>query len=92
MSTASFETVWARIVSLEGDTFTQIRGRFRDFTFRRQGNTLHLSSTNQAISRSQWAMAFEMVPLNSTIPVQHLRAPSYIYAILMDPRVRKNDW
>jgi hypothetical protein len=33
-----------------------------------------------------------LVPLENTVPVQHLRGPSYIYAILMDPRIRQDDW
>ena len=36
--------------------------------------------------------AAALVPLANTVPVQHLRAPSYIYAILMDPRIRQSDW
>jgi hypothetical protein len=32
------------------------------------------------------------VPLPNTVPVQHLRGPSYIYAILMDSRIRRTDW
>ncbi len=35
--------------------------------------------------------AYEMVPLHSTAQLQDLR-PSYLYAILMDPRIRKQDW
>lgn len=90
VTTTSFRSVWDLIVSLEGQSFEQIRGQ--RFTFRCQGDLLHLSTTNQAISRAQMAEAFRLVPLPSTTVVQHLRAPSYIYAILMDPRVRRNDW
>lgn len=35
--------------------------------------------------------ATELLPLESTVPIQHLRAPSYIYAILMDPRIYYGD-
>jgi hypothetical protein len=90
VSRAAFEIVWARIVSLEGEPFTQILGQ--QFEFEIHGNLLQLSTTNQAISRSQMEAAYELAPLQSTTSVQHLRAPSYIYAILMDPRVRRSDW
>jgi hypothetical protein len=85
-----FESVWARITSLEGERFTQLRGR--EFSFTCRGEGLYLSTTNQAIFRSQLAEAFALVPLKSTTSIQHLRAPSYVRAILMDPRVRESDW
>ncbi len=86
----TFETIWHRIEALEGETFRQIRGK--KFTYKIVGNSLALDSTNQSISQKQLEDAFELLPLEDTISVQHLRAPSYIYAILMDPRVRRGDW
>jgi hypothetical protein len=44
------------------------------------------------ISRTAIEKALQLVPLPNTRTVQHLSAPSYIYAILMDPRIRGNDW
>jgi hypothetical protein len=82
--------VWARIIAHEGQQFEQIRGK--RFSFSRHANTLSLSTTNQFISRAQIESAYELVPLRSTTQLQHLRAPSYLYAILMDPRIRKQDW
>jgi hypothetical protein len=32
------------------------------------------------------------VPLSSTVEMNHLQGPSYIYAILMDSRIRRDDW
>ena len=36
--------------------------------------------------------ALKFVPLNNTVPLQNLQAPSYLFAILMDKRIRKSDW
>lgn len=36
--------------------------------------------------------ALTLVTLANTVPVQHLRDPSYLYAILMDERIRGQDW
>lgn len=36
--------------------------------------------------------ALERVPLKNTVAVQDLLAPSYIYGILMDARIRESDW
>lgn len=85
----TFETIWRRIEMFEGETFTQIRGK--QFTYKIVGRSLALDSTNQSISRKQLEEAAELLPLESTVPIQHLRAPSYIYAILMDPRVYYGD-
>jgi len=36
--------------------------------------------------------AFRLAPLKNTVIVQRLQGPSYIYAVLMDKRIRQNDW
>src|SRR5690348_12942961 len=77
------ETVWARIREHAGETFRQIRGGA--FTFSVNSNYLQLDRTNRRIPKSDIAKALALVPLENTTPVQRLQAPSYIYAILMDP-------
>ncbi|QGG94380.1 hypothetical protein [Actinomarinicola tropica] len=90
MQRVSLDEVWNRVVARAGETFTQVRGG--EFTYEVDSNLLHLDRTNQAISRSQLGEALELVPLKSTTVVQHLRAPSYLYAILTDTRIREDDW
>jgi len=80
------EILWKRIVENEGQTFKQIRGG------NLEGNTIELSRTNRSVSRSTFKEALKHVPLDRTVSLQHLQAPSYLYAILMDSRIRKNDW
>ena len=87
---SSFEQVWKRIVALEGDVFRQKRGG--KFTFSVIGSTLDLDRTNQRIARAHLEEAYRLCPLANTMPVQHLRGPSYLYAILMDDRVRSGEW
>ncbi len=84
------DELWARINSFKGKVFHQVRGG--EFTYTIERDYLQLSRTNQAISKNELKKALELVPLKNTTPVQHLRAPSYIYAILMDERIRKDDW
>ena len=86
----SIDEIWRRIEARQGDTFRQIRGG--EFTYRAKGGYLELSRTNQKVSRSDLEEALRLVPLQSTTPVQHLRAPSYIFAILMDDRISQGDW
>ena len=86
----NIEIVWERIKECEGEVFRQIRGG--EFYYSVYGNSLELSRTTRSISKNTFREALKDVPLKDTTPVQHLQAPSYIYAILMDKCIRRNDW
>ena len=86
----TFDAIWNRIKSHEGEPFTQIRGG--EFTYEVVGNMVIPDRTNQNFPRVQFEEALALVPLKNTTPVQHLRGPSYIYAIMMDDRIRQSDW
>jgi hypothetical protein len=85
-----FDEVWERILRCAGEIFIQKRGG--QFSFDIRGETLELSRTNQNLSRAVFEKAYESVPLDMPSRLNHLRAPSYLFAILMDPRVRREDW
>lgn len=87
---ASFAEVWARIEAHAGETFAQIRGG--RFTYEVRSAAVWPDRTNRRLPRSDFARAFELVPLDSTVPLQQLQGPSYLYAILMDDRIRQDDW
>jgi len=83
--------VWQRIRNHAGHEFRQIRGKV--FTYRVPSpRTIRLDTTNRMISRTAIEKALERVPLRATTVVRDLSAPSYIYAILMDERIRRSDW
>jgi hypothetical protein len=82
--------VWQRILANEGNVFTQVLGQ--QFTYTVSGNALTLSTTNQNVARSQIEKAIHLMPAGNTVPLQSLRAPSYLYAILMDARIREGLW
>ncbi len=84
------QLVWQRIKDHEGEIFYQKRGG--EFTYTVKGNTLHLSRTNRSVSRPTFEKALRYVPLENTVPIQKLQAPSYLYAILMDKRIKMSDW
>ena len=90
MTRPVFDEVWKRILSCEGEIFIQKRGG--QFSFHLRGETLELSRTNQKVSRAVFEKAYESVPLDMPSRLNHVRAPSYLFAILMDPRVRREDW
>jgi hypothetical protein len=87
---ATFDTIWARIELNSGERFVQIRGG--EFIYEVVAGHIVPNRTNQQIPKSHFEEAFSLVPLDNTVPIQHLRGPSYIYAILMDQRIRKDDW
>ena len=86
----TFDTIWQRIKDHESEQFRQIRGG--EFAYEVVGNAIALDRTNQNIPREHFKQASRLLPLKNTVPVQHLRGPSYIYAVLMDERIREADW
>lgn len=86
----NIEVVWQRIRAHEGEVFHQVRGG--EFRYRVVGNQLVPDRTRQQIPRSHFERALELAPLPSTTAVQRLRGPSYLFAVLMDDRIRRGDW
>ena len=80
-----FDTVWMRIIGLEGSPFRQIRGQ--EFTYRIVSGAVVPSTTNRNLPRSSFEAAYRRRPLKSTAALQDLQGPSYLFAILTDPRV-----
>jgi hypothetical protein len=88
---AGTEEIWSRIEAHQKEKFYLINGG--EFTYIVDGGQVILNCTNQKIPKSNIGNALEFVPLINTTPLQKkFRAPSYIYAILMDERIRQNDW
>jgi len=84
------EIVWERIKEHEGQIFKQLEGG--EFSYSVNGNSILLSRTNRTVSKNTIAKALDHVPLVNTVPLQHLQAPSYLFAILTDRRIRQTNW
>jgi hypothetical protein len=84
------DKVWERIMQCAGGIFKQIRGK--EFTYSVKGNSVFLSVTERSISKNEFAKALKLVPLENTVPLHNFQAPSYLFAIVMDERIRKSDW
>jgi hypothetical protein len=85
-----FEEVWNRIRDCSGQTFRQKRGKA--FTYEWHEGYLVPSTTNQNLPKTQFEAAYQLLLFENTTPLQHLRGPSYIFAIITDPRIRGSDW
>ncbi len=81
------DTIWIKIINYSGETFTQIRGQKFTYELNNSANAIMPSTTNQWLSKSVFEEALRYMPFNSTKEIQHLRGPSYLYAILMDARI-----
>jgi hypothetical protein len=84
------EEVWARISVNAGSEFRMIRGETFHYTI--VGKNVALDRTNYQIPKSEFEKALAFVPLENTTAISRLRAPAYLYAILMDDRIRQIDW
>jgi hypothetical protein len=84
------DTVWQRIESHTGETFHQKLGGA--FKYEVTNGQVRPDRTNQQIPRSHFEKALAGVPLQGPGRINDLRGPSYIYAILMDPRIRQDEW
>lgn len=83
------DDVWNRISTRAGEVFRQIRGK--EFTYSVSAQTAYLDD-GPLFSKAEVAKALPFLPLATTKDIQHLRAPSYLFAILMDKRISKGDW
>lgn len=88
--TLDLTTVWNRIRQHEGEGFQLIRGDV--FTYEMFDNYLRPVGRVRHLSRTNFGKALDRVPLDNTRSISDLQGPSYVYAILMDPRIRRGDW
>jgi hypothetical protein len=84
------DDVWRRIAAHAGEDFTLRRGGVFQYEIfegylRPVGRVRHLSRTN-------FGKALPRLPLTNTTDVSDLQGPSYVFAILMDDRIRRQDW
>jgi hypothetical protein len=82
--------IWSRIERHAGEDFRLIGGKV--FSYEVPGNYLRPIGRVRHLSKTNFGKALERVPLDNTGSVSDLQGPSYVYAILMDPRIRQSDW
>ena len=88
---ANPETIWSRIKNLQGEAFETKTGR--EFTFEVSGNVFRPSRTEYNISKRDFEKVLALVPLDGPGTISNqVRGSAYIWAVLHDPRVRKQEW
>ncbi len=81
----SFGEVWSCITSLEGSEFQQVRGQ--KFTYTVVEGYIIPNTTKIRILKSYFEKAWNRMPVSGPGELQDLIAPSYLFAILKDPRI-----
>lgn len=81
----SFEQAWLRIAALAGSKFQQVRGQ--TFTYEVSGEYVIPSTTRVRITKRYFEKAWERMPVGGPGEINDLIAPSYLFAILTDPRI-----
>jgi len=81
----TFELAWARIEALEGAPFRQKMGK--EFHYAIVHGCVVPDTTNHQLARSQFEKAWERRPIAGPGQLSDLRGPSFLFAILTDPRI-----
>lgn len=90
---ADFDAVWERIKRHAGEQFETIRGLA--FTYEVPGNFLRVTrddEVNRSLSRTNFAKAFEQMPVDGPGALKARQGSSYTWAILSDRRIRPTNW
>jgi hypothetical protein len=93
-ATPDTDAVWARIVAHEGELFRTTRRL--PLTYQVEGNGIWFFREGKRIemrlSRTQVNEAIGRCPLENTVAIKDLRDYAFLFAILMDERIKRNDW
>jgi hypothetical protein len=82
----TIERVWDRIRAHAGQTFRQISGGEFSYELKSE-SVISLDRTSQDLSRGVLEKALARWPVTGPGELNDLRAPSYLYALLADPRI-----
>jgi hypothetical protein len=87
----SFDVVWGRVKAHEGQEF--ITKMDLPFTYTVSADAFYPSRTKYRISKKDFLKAFEHVPFDGPGVIKDkVRGPAYVWAVLHDRRIRRQDW
>jgi hypothetical protein len=91
---SNIELIWGRIQRHAGSEFRTLSGL--PFTYQVPREYLRVNrdgeEINRSLSRTNFARALEMMPASSPNALKGRQGASYTWAILMDARIREQDW
>ncbi len=80
-----FPTIWAKVQEHAGEPFTTVTGK--EFRYAARKGGVEMLTTKRVLPRSAFVEAVARMPVSGPGALQDLQGPSYLYAILTDPRV-----
>lgn len=90
-SKPSIDELWSRLKSVAGDEFETKTGK--PFIYEISGDIFHPSRTKYNVSKGEFRKALALVPFDGPGVINRtVRGPAYVWAVLHDQRIRKNDW
>jgi hypothetical protein len=88
------DAVWRRVADHQGEQFHTVRGL--PFTFEVEGAGIWFSRegklVNRKLTRTQFEVALSRCPLTRTTEIKDLMDYPYVFAVLMDERIRGEAW
>jgi hypothetical protein len=84
---SNFDQYWQSIIACGGQVFRQVGGGEFIYKVSATGSSVMLSRTNQSLGRAMFEKAWRRRPISGPSAINDLRGPSYLYAILSDPRI-----
>jgi len=91
MAESSFDEVWDRIKTFQGQIFHTITGL--EFSYIVLGSYLKTTRTVYNLSKRDFSRASSMVPIPNPGAINNIvRGPAYIWAILHDQRISQGEW
>src|SRR5260370_24605547 len=88
------DRVWGRIAAHQGEKFHTKTGL--PFTYSVEGTGIWFvrdgKRIEQRLGRKEVDKAVDISPVSNTTEFAKLRDPSYLFGLLMDPRIRRKDW
>lgn len=89
--TIDINTIWSRLRAHAGEEFETKAGK--PFTYEIDGNIFRPSRTQRNIHAGNFEKALKLLPISGPGEIRHLvQGPAYVWAVLHDRRIRKNDW
>jgi hypothetical protein len=85
MEIPSFRKVWQKIEHHAGKPFWTVRGELFNYTVK--GQVLRNSRTPRNIPKTDFKKAYAVWPVSGPGAIANLQGPSYIWAILKNPRI-----
>jgi hypothetical protein len=88
------DAAWSRIERHQAEEFHTVRGL--PFTYQVEGSGIWFRRNGRRVgrrlTRTQVEIAISRCPLTNAAKIHDLIAPAYLFALLMDPRIRMKSW